>query len=59
MARSILVIVLIFLSRVALAQESYRLNINRINLPFDNKGVLANVSMFFIDRVIIPSGFIL
>src|SRR5690554_3755335 len=27
------------------AQENYRLNINNINLPFDNKGVLADVNI--------------
>lgn len=45
MLKNILIIVLIFLTQICFAQESYRIFINRISLPFNNRGVLANVSI--------------
>jgi len=41
----ILLVLLLSVSSTILAQESYLLQINRLRLPFNNKGVLANVSV--------------
>jgi len=45
MLKNILLISLIFLTHFSLAQEGYRIFVNRINLPFDNRGVLADVGV--------------
>ena len=40
-----LLFVLIFISYPVFSQTQYRLNVNAINLPIDNKGVLATVNI--------------
>src|SRR3989339_1124383 len=40
-----LLVLLLSVSSTILAQESYLLQINRLRLPFNNEGVLANVSV--------------
>src|SRR3989304_2756576 len=40
-----LILLLFSISSTILAQESYLLQINRLRLPFNNEGVLANVSV--------------
>ena len=40
-----LVVLLILVSQLVLSQSQYRFNINNINLPINNKGVLADVNV--------------
>ncbi len=40
--------ILFFLTSIIFAQENYRLFINNIDIPFDNKGILADVTIPFV-----------
>jgi len=41
----VLIVIYPLLSVTLVAQESFRMHVNNINLPFDNKGVLAQVNI--------------
>ena len=45
MLKNISLIGIILLTQTSFAQEGYRTHVNRIDLPFDNRGVLANVGV--------------